>query len=100
MKKTRSAAFTASIGVVAGGLLFVSSAMADEAAIAAGGELYAEYCANCHGDDKSGLSEYQEDLATFTDRLEGMTEEMPDFAGFFEEEEIAQMHAYLTAPAE
>ena len=82
------------------GLFVLSSAGADEAAVAAGGELYAEFCSNCHGDNKSGLQEYKDDLATFTDRLEGMTEEMPDFAGFFEEEEIAQMHAYLSAPQE
>jgi mono/diheme cytochrome c family protein len=73
------------------------SAWADDAQIAAGSELYAEFCENCHGANKSGLTEFKDDSTTFTDRLEGMTQEMPDFAGFFEEDEIAAMYAYMSA---
>jgi len=60
-----------------------------------GKELYDEYCQGCHGADKTGLNGYEGSLATFTDRLEGLTENMPDFAGFFDEDEIAALHAYL-----
>jgi mono/diheme cytochrome c family protein len=73
--------------------------LADEAQIAEGQELYTEFCESCHGKNKSGLSEFNGDLAVLTDRLEGNTEEMPDFAGFFEEDEITAMYAYLSAPA-
>jgi mono/diheme cytochrome c family protein len=77
----------------------MSVSMADEAQIAEGQELYTEFCESCHGKNKSGLSEFNGDLAVLTDRLEGNTEEMPDFAGFFEEDEITAMYAYLSAPA-
>jgi mono/diheme cytochrome c family protein len=80
-----------------GALAFVSTSFADDAQVQEGAELYAEFCENCHGADKSGLGEYNADLAAFTERLEGLTEEMPDFAGFFDEEEIVAMHAYLVA---
>ena len=78
-------------------LLIAAPASADDAAIDAGAELYAEFCANCDGENKTGLTEFKDDPATFTDRLEGMTEEMPDFAGFFDPEEIDAMYAYLSA---
>jgi mono/diheme cytochrome c family protein len=72
---------------------------ANESQLATGEALYSEFCVNCHGADKSGLDDYTDDLAALTDRLEGITEEMPDFAGFFEADEIAAIHAYLAAPA-
>lgn len=72
-------------------------AQLDDTQIEMGAELYAEFCANCHGDNKSGLSEFKDDAATFNDRLEGMTQEMPDFAGFFDQEEIDAMYAYFSA---
>jgi len=78
-------------------LLAGSLALADEAQVAAGAEIYSEFCQNCHGPDKSGLASYRGDLDAFTERLEGMTDEMPDFAGFFEADEIADLYAYLTA---
>ncbi len=71
---------------------------ANESQLATGEALYSEFCASCHGSDKSGLDEYTGDLAALTDRLEGITEEMPDFAGFFAADEIAAIHAYLAAP--
>jgi mono/diheme cytochrome c family protein len=74
------------------------SANADEAQRLAGTELYAEYCESCHGPERSGLPEFNLDLAGLTNRLEGVTESMPDFAGFFEADEIAALYAYLSAP--
>jgi len=58
-------------------------------------ELYDEFCAGCHGDGAAGLSAFSDDLGTFGERLEGITENMPDFAGVFEEDEIAALFAYL-----
>ena len=77
---------------LAGNPLF---AMADQEQIDLGAELYVEYCMSCHGENKSGLRDYNGDLQSFSDRLGGLTEEMPDFADFFEEDEIAALHAYL-----
>ncbi|MGI9307706.1 MAG: c-type cytochrome [Gammaproteobacteria bacterium] len=80
-------------------LAFAPGAYADGSQIDAGRDLYVEFCEKCHGANKSGLNEFTDDLAKFTERLdEGMTEEMPDFAGFFEEDEIAAMYAYLAEP--
>jgi len=70
--------------------------MAQQEQVESGADLYVEYCMNCHGGNKSGLAEFNLDLQSFTDRLEGMTEEMPDFAGFFEEDEIIALYAYLS----
>jgi mono/diheme cytochrome c family protein len=75
-------------------------AMADQEQIEAGAELYVEYCIGCHGENKIGLKDYSSDLQSFTDRLEGLTEEMPDFAGFFETDEIEALHAYLVDTGE
>lgn len=60
-----------------------------------GAELYGEFCANCHGANAAGLSTFNDDLDMFNERLEGITENMPDFAGVFEEEEIAALYAFL-----
>jgi mono/diheme cytochrome c family protein len=75
-------------------------AMADQQQIDSGAELYVEYCTGCHGENKSGLTGYSGDLQSFIDRLEGLTEEMPDFAGFFDEDEIEALHAYLADTGE
>ena len=76
------------------------SAHADDALIEAGAELYADYCANCHGDGRDGIEKFTDDVDGFNDRLAGITEEMPDFTDFFEEDEIAAMYAYLSATNE
>ena len=81
-------------------LIVAAVAQADEARIAAGAELYAEFCETCHGENKTGIPEYTEDLETFTEMLNGETEEMPDFTDFFEDDEISAMHAYLAASEE
>jgi mono/diheme cytochrome c family protein len=78
--------------------VFADDAQVD-AQVEEGAELYAESCASCHGDNKSGLAEFKDDQATFNDRLEGVTQEMPDFAGFFEQEEVDAMYVYLSADA-
>ena len=65
-----------------------------------GEELYGDYCANCHGDNASNVPAYPDNLAEFTERLEGVTENMPDFSGFFDEEEIAALYAYLNSMAD
>lgn len=71
---------------------------ADETMFEEGAELYGEFCENCHGPDRDGLEVFDGDVVALTDRLEGFTDEMPDFAGFFEEDEIAAMYEYLSAP--
>jgi mono/diheme cytochrome c family protein len=89
------------ISILAGmilGLFAAVNGLADEAQFAEGEELYGEFCENCHGANRDGLKAFDGDLDELTERLEGFTEEMPDFAGFFEEDEIAALHAYLSAP--
>lgn len=76
-------------------LLLVSTGSAAEPDIELGAELYTDFCAGCHGDDLAGVQNFSDDLSAFTDRLEGITEDMPDFAGTFETDEIAAMHAFL-----
>jgi mono/diheme cytochrome c family protein len=76
-------------------LLVTSIAIADPAQIELGAEVYVDYCQGCHGDDKSGLADYNDSLENFSERLEGVTENMPDFAGFFDDDEILALHAYL-----
>jgi mono/diheme cytochrome c family protein len=95
-------AVTMMIFVRAGVSIMVISLFANQSLVHAGQEefelgqeLYMEYCTGCHGEDKSGLTGYSGDLQLFTNRLEGMTESMPDFAGFFTAEEIEALHAYL-----
>ena len=79
------------------GVLVSSAVVADESQFEVGEELYTEFCQGCHGANKTGLSEYSGDLAALTERLEGVTEEMPDFAGFFDADEVLALHIYLTA---
>ena len=69
----------------------VSSAGADEA----GKDLYDEFCQRCHGDDKEGVVNYNGDLADFIDRLNGNTQNMPDFTDFFDDDEVVALHKYL-----
>ena len=72
-------------------------ASAAEPDVELGKELYGDYCQNCHGIDKAALSDYSGSLAEFTERLEGMTNDMPDFGGFFDDDEILGLHAYMVA---
>jgi mono/diheme cytochrome c family protein len=77
------------------GLLAGAASAAD---VQLGAELYYDFCARCHGDDREGVQNFSDDLQRFTERLEGVTEDMPDFAGTFEPEEIAALYAFLALP--
>jgi mono/diheme cytochrome c family protein len=82
-------------------LMLVSTiASANPELIELGAEVYADYCQGCHGEDKDGLRNYNGSLENLRARLEGVTENMPDFAGFFDEEEIIALQAYLTDKGE
>lgn len=61
-----------------------------------GAELYAEFCATCHGDDVDGLQQFSDTKEDFIARLEGETDNMPDFTDFFEPEEVDAMYHFLT----
>jgi mono/diheme cytochrome c family protein len=76
--------------------LLTTVVSANPESIELGAEVYASYCQGCHGDDKDGLRDYNVSLEDLRVRLEGVTENMPDFAGFFDEEEIIALQAYLT----
>ena len=60
-----------------------------------GQELYEEYCQSCHQPDAAGLEEFEGSLQDFAGILEGETEDMPDFYGFFNEEEVAALYKYI-----
>lgn len=64
-----------------------------------GAELYAEFCSDCHGDDVAGLEGFADSAAEFAARLEGETENMPDFTDFFSAEEVSAMYGFLSAVA-
>ena len=64
---------------------------------AAGGDLYGQFCMNCHGDDGAGLTTYNGELERLQFMLNGGSAYMPDFTGMFTEDEIANIHAFLTA---
>jgi mono/diheme cytochrome c family protein len=71
-------------------------AMAEDGDTELGAELYGEFCSNCHGQNAEGLSAFKDDADQFFERIdEGFTENMPDFAGVFEAEEISAIYAYL-----
>jgi mono/diheme cytochrome c family protein len=70
---------------------FISSAFAEDT----GYDLYDEFCQRCHGDDKEGVSNYKGDLADFIDRLNGNTQNMPDFTDFFDDDEVVSLYEYL-----
>jgi len=75
--------------------LLAAAAIADEGDAELGADLYDEYCSNCHGDDVDGLQNFSDDFAGFTARLEGETDDMPDFSDFFEPDEVSGLFTYL-----
>lgn len=79
-------------------LLVMSSATL--AAAEDGKDLYDSYCQNCHGIDKAALTGYTGSIEDFTMRLSGETDDMPDFADFFEPEEVSALYDYLMLEAE
>lgn len=77
-------------------LLFALNGQAADVEL--GAELYADFCAGCHGENREGVQNFSDDIARFTERLEGVTEDMPDFAGTFYPDEIESLHAFLALP--
>jgi len=77
-------------------LLWLITGLAPVAAEDLGKELYEEFCQNCHGPDKAGLKDYNGSFESFAERLDGVTQEMTDFAGFFDEDEVVALYSYLT----
>ncbi len=73
----------------------MNEAMAADAAN--GAELYSMFCIGCHGGNKAGLYAYNGELDRLKDQLNGLGQSMPDMTGTFTDEEILDIHAYLTA---
>ena len=63
--------------------------------ISVGGDLYDDFCERCHEDPAIGLADFQGSKEDLVERLEGMTEEMPDFWGLFTDDEIVAIYAYI-----
>ena len=70
---------------------------ADSDELSSGAALYSEYCQSCHGADKVGLEAFDGDLEALRLRLDGYTENMPDFSGLFSDDEVTAIYAYLVA---
>ena len=94
-KLTRKSALLCGLMLLPASLSLSLTAHAEDGDPELGLELYDEFCAGCHGDGAAGLNAFSDDLGTFVERLEGITENMPDFAGVFEEDEVAALFAYL-----
>ena len=62
-----------------------------------GTDLYQEFCERCHGEPAVGLAEFEGSRDDLVERLEGMTEEMPDFWGMFSDDEVSAIYAYMQA---
>jgi mono/diheme cytochrome c family protein len=62
--------------------------------VSRGAAVYGDYCQNCHGEGARGLAAFEGDLATFRERLAG-TANMPDMSGVLQEQEAAEVFAYL-----
>ena len=71
------------------------TSFANDSELQLGSELFDEFCSGCHGANADGLSQFSDTLETFNERLEGITENMPDFAGVFEEDEITALFTYI-----
>ena len=104
MKQIRIAAVSS---IVAGCMIYgLSTAVLGQEISAeqleVGADLYAQYCERCHNPGATGLVEYRGTPEDFRDRLEGITEEMPDFWGMFSDDEVAALYGYLqsTLPVE
>ena len=68
---------------------------ANDDAAARGGNLFAEFCQGCHGENKSGLLNFSRSREELQGILEGETDQMPDFYGIFSESEADDIFAYL-----
>jgi mono/diheme cytochrome c family protein len=84
-----------------------TSAYAQDAdAAEAGGEVYAEHCATCHGErltDPGGAPDLRElhasDKARFETTVTEGRGQMPAWGGIIASEQIAQLWAYIRAHA-
>ena len=76
--------------IAAGVLLLQSAALAD------GGELFADFCKGCHGENAEILQAFSGTHDRFREILEGDTEDMPDFYGTFSPEEVTELYQYVT----
>ena len=65
-----------------------------------GADLYGQYCVGCHGDGAAGLSAFNGELERLQFMLNGGSAYMPDFTGMFTDEDINNIHAYLTSTEE
>ena len=61
-----------------------------------GADLYADFCETCHGADAAGLKTFDGSRDAFQALLEGESEDMPDFFGVFEDEQIDALFRYVT----
>jgi mono/diheme cytochrome c family protein len=61
-----------------------------------GGELYDQHCVTCHGTGGASLRGSNIVLERLQFILNDGTAHQPDFTGMFTEEEITNIHAYLT----
>jgi mono/diheme cytochrome c family protein len=88
------------------GIGFVHMLFSPDTAVAAtgdaalGAELYNQYCVGCHGDSAIGLAKFNGELERLQFMLNGESVYMPDFTGMFTDEEINNIHAFLTSNAE
>jgi len=80
-------------------LLLSSAALAEggDGDIESGAGLYDEFCSECHGSDVDGLSQFADTFPEFVSRLEGETDNMPDFTDFFDPDEVSDMFSFLQA---
>ncbi len=76
-------------------LALANSESASAEQISEGGDLYNEFCERCHEDPAVGLADFEGSREDLVERLEGMTEEMPDFWGLFTPDEITALYAYI-----
>ena len=76
-------------------LALANSESASAEQISEGGDLYNEFCERCHEDPGVGLAAFEGSREDLVERLEGMTEEMPDFWGLFTPDEITSLYAYI-----
>ena len=75
--------------------VMANSESASAEQISEGGDLYNEFCERCHEDPGIGLAAFEGTRDDLVERLEGMTEEMPDFWGLFTPDEITALYAYI-----
>jgi len=94
--------FSTLVALGASFLLVSGNAFCGEAddAVSRGEKFYVEFCQGCHGADKSGLTGFSGEREDLLRILEGDTDQMPDFYGIFSDEEVTEIYAYVTAPAD